>query len=87
MSSDRGELFGRVVDVANRPVSGAAVAVSGTEPHPDIAAVTSADGRFHFGRLKPGAYRVAAHAGGRSQSADVVVTAGARLDVEIRFER
>jgi protocatechuate 3,4-dioxygenase beta subunit len=86
--SAHGSIAGRVVDAAGRPVTGASVAVTGgSQPHRDIAAVTSDDGRFHFGRMLPGAYRLAARARQSQQSAEVVVAPDTEVAVEIRLDR
>jgi hypothetical protein len=68
-------------------VTGAAVAVTGSsQPHRDIAAMTTTDGRFRFGGMRPGSYRVTVRAGNSTRSAEVVVSAGAPVDVEIRLD-
>jgi protocatechuate 3,4-dioxygenase beta subunit len=83
----QGSIAGRVVDGAGRPIAGATVAVTGgSQPYRDIAAVTKADGRFHFGRMHPGQYRLAARAKDELRSADVVVAADQQADVEIRLD-
>lgn len=87
MSAEHGSISGRVVNAAGAPVVGASVAISGSsQPHRDIAAITASDGRFHFGRMQPGAYRVAARAQQSRRSTDVVVPANAEVDVEIRLD-
>jgi hypothetical protein len=58
----------------------------GSQPYRDIAAVTKADGRFHFGRMHPGDYSIAARAKAGLRSADVVVAADREADVEIRLD-
>jgi Carboxypeptidase regulatory-like domain len=81
-----GSIAGRVVDTGGQPVTGASVAVTGSsQPHRDIAAITASDGRFHFGSMEPGAYRLAARLKGSRQSADVLVPDGSQVDVEIRL--
>jgi protocatechuate 3,4-dioxygenase beta subunit len=85
-STEFGSIAGRVVDAAGKPVEGASVAVTGSvTPHRDIAAITNADGRFHFGSMQPGPYRLAARARGSQQSADVVVAAGTEAHVDLRL--
>lgn len=87
MSTPLGSISGRVLGSGGVPVPGATVAVvSGSQPHRDIAAVTSADGTFRLGGMRPGEYRVEARARGSVRSADVVVSAGASADVEIRLD-
>ena len=86
MASVVGVIAGRVAASSGAPVAGATVAiVSGTEPYRDLAAVTSADGRFRLGGLRPGDYRVEARSSGATGSAQATVSAGAGADVEIRL--
>jgi protocatechuate 3,4-dioxygenase beta subunit len=87
MSSEHGSISGRVVNAGGAPVAGAAVAVSGTsQPHRDIAAVTTADGTFRFGGMRPGSYQLTVRVNNSMQSADVVVSAGTPAAVEIRLD-
>jgi hypothetical protein len=86
VSAQFGSIVGRVLGAAG-PVPGATVAVvAGSQPHRDIAAITSADGTFRFGKMLPGTYRVEARSKGSVRSAEVTVTAGAPADVEIRLD-
>jgi len=86
MATPMGTIAGRVVGPSGAPVAGATVAIAaGSQPHNDIAAVTAADGSFRFGSVRPGDYRVEAHAQGVVGSAAVTVSSGARADVEIRL--
>jgi protocatechuate 3,4-dioxygenase beta subunit len=86
MSTPLGTITGRVVGPAGAPVAGATVAIAaGSQPHNDIAAVTAADGTFRLGGVRPGEYRLEAHADRATQSADVKVAAGAQAHVEIRL--
>lgn len=85
-----GTILGRVIDTDIKPVAGASVSVAGSDSlHPvsDIAALTTADGRFRFGNLAPGSYTLSVHstdyAPGR---ADVVVVADEQADVAIRVD-
>lgn len=81
-----GSIAGRIIDAAGAPVSGASVTVADSpQPVSDIAALTSADGRFRLGRLPPGPYKIAVHTAGRAAAtADVLVAAGQQANVEIR---
>lgn len=86
MSTPLGTITGRVVGPSGSPVAGASVAIAaGTQPHNDIAAITAADGSFRLGSVRPGDYRLEAHAGPATQGANVTVAAGARAHVEIRL--
>jgi len=50
-----GTVVGTVLDATGRPVSGASVAVvASAAQHPDIAALSAADGTFRLGRLPSG---------------------------------
>jgi protocatechuate 3,4-dioxygenase beta subunit len=87
MNAPQGSVSGRVVDAAGNPVSGATVAVTGaTQRHRDIAALTSADGRFNFGNMLPGTYQIAARARNTSRAVDVEVRAGERSTTEIKLD-
>lgn len=86
MSAPLGGIAGRVLAADGTPAAGATVAiVGGTQAHRDIAAIAAGDGRFHFGGLPPGQYRVEARAKGKSAAADVVVPEGADAQVEVRL--
>jgi hypothetical protein len=79
-----GAIAGRVVDATGAPVVGASVAIAdGSQPYPEIGAVTDASGRFRLGRLQPGSYRVAAHLHGRNGSSPAVIGDGQNTPVEI----
>jgi hypothetical protein len=81
-----GAVTGRVLDGAGAPVGGAAVAVVGSDgPHRDIAARTAADGTFRLGGLPTGAVVLEARKGGTAGSAQVEVSAGVAVPVEIRI--
>ncbi|HSN19251.1 MAG TPA: carboxypeptidase-like regulatory domain-containing protein [Usitatibacter sp.] len=85
-STSFGAISGRVLAAGGAPVAGATVAVvGGTQPHRDIAAISGADGAFHFGHVAPGSYRVEARAHGKVGAADVVVGAGGPARVEIHL--
>ena len=87
MSTLFGTIAGRVLAANGTPAAGAIVAiVGGTQPHRDIAIVAAADGRFQFGRLAVGRYRVQAHANGKRGAADIDVAEGAPAQVEIRLD-
>lgn len=83
---ETGVVEGLVLDTAGNPVAGATVAVeSATRPTRDIAALTTADGRFRLGGLLPGSYRLAARLGTTSGGAAVDVAPGADTPAEIRL--
>jgi hypothetical protein len=88
MSTGDGSILGRVVDSAGAPISGAVVAVdSGTEPHRDLAALTSPDGTFHLRGMQPGSYTLMVRAKNSTRlKAGVVVSAGAGTSVEIQLD-
>ena len=88
MATRFGSIVGRVLGPGGAPVSGATVAAVGSlQPGRDIAAITSADGTFRFGSMRPGAYHVEARGrGGSMRSADVVVAPGSPAAVEIRLD-
>jgi protocatechuate 3,4-dioxygenase beta subunit len=87
MNAAQGSISGRVVDAAGQPIAGASVAVSGSsQPHRDIGAMTSTDGRFRFGNMLPGTYQIAARAKNVTGTVDVVVTSGQTADAEIRLD-
>jgi protocatechuate 3,4-dioxygenase beta subunit len=86
MNATQGSISGRVLDAAGLPIAGASVAVSGgSQQHRDIGALTSADGRFRFGNMLPGAYQVSARARNATRAVDVVVSPGQTADAEIRL--
>jgi hypothetical protein len=79
-----GLIAGRVVDAAGNSVSGATVAVtSAVQPARDIAAITTDDGVFRLGGMRPGSYVIEARKGISVASAQVDVTAGGPAFVEI----
>ncbi|MET1053546.1 MAG: carboxypeptidase-like regulatory domain-containing protein [Mycetocola sp.] len=81
-----GAVEGRVLDSAGAPVAGATVAVAAsTRPTRDIAAMTTADGRFRLGSLLPGSYDIEARQGTLAGTVQVVVEAGVPASVEIRL--
>ena len=85
MSTPVGSITGRVVGAAGAPVANATVAIAaGTQPYRDVAAVTSADGSFRFGGIRPGTYRVEARVGSAMHGAEVTVDGSGNGAVEIR---
>ncbi len=86
MTPATGAIAGRVLDAGGRPVSGATVAITGNaQAYRDIAAITTADGSFHFGGMAPGSYDLDAHKGPATGGARVVVVAGPPTRAEIRL--
>lgn len=86
MSPVTGSIAGRVVDAARNSVSGATVAVtSSSQPHRDIAAITTGDGVFRMGGMRPGSYVLEARKGTSIGGAHVDVAAGPPTNVEIRL--
>jgi hypothetical protein len=56
-------------------------------PHPDIAAVTGADGRFRFSRLTAGRYELLVQASGDAgTTVEVTVEPGEPAEVEIHVD-
>lgn len=67
--------------------SGATVAiVESTEPHRDIAAITTANGTFRLSGLRPGQYLLEARKGSESAHVGVAVGATVTAVVEMRLE-
>lgn len=62
--SESGEIQGFVNTVDRRPVEGAVAFILDGPAHPDVAAVTDAQGQFRFSDLAPGAYVVSVSAEG-----------------------
>jgi hypothetical protein len=86
IDEEPGTVEGRVVDATGAPVSGATVAVAAaTRPTRDIAAVTTAEGRFRLGGLLPGTYELQAWHGRISGGTRVDVAAGLSTPAEIRL--
>jgi hypothetical protein len=84
MTGSKGSIAGTVVDATGAAVAGATVAVvSGSQPFPDIAAITGADGSFRLSGMVPGAYGIAARHGGAEGTAEVEATADEAANVEI----
>lgn len=66
-------LTGRVVNRSGNPVGGAAVYImEGPVPTPDIALLTSGDGRFSLSIPAPGRYRIGIAAQGHQPHEEVV---------------
>jgi len=77
MSESTSLITGTVVDADGGAISGATVAiVSGTQPFPEIAAVTAADGTFQLGGLHPGTYVLRARRGTADGMFQVEAVAG-----------
>ena len=86
MSLATGSIAGRVFDAGGNPVAGATVAIaSSSQPHRDIAAITTGDGVFRLGGLRPGAYVLEGRHGTSRGGAHVKVGVGVPTDVEIRL--
>jgi hypothetical protein len=86
MMASLGSIAGRVLGPTGAPLPGVTVAiVASAQPHPDIAALTGADGSFRLGGLRPGEYRLEANANGAVKSATVTVVAGRSTPVVIRI--
>lgn len=84
MSATSGSITGRVIDAEGQPVSGATVAITGgTQPFPDIAAVTNSQGAFRFGGMQPGSYDLEVHKGTATGQAQVVVSAPTNVEIQI----
>lgn len=64
MTASKGSIAGKVVDAAGGAIAGATVAlVSGSQPFPDIAVITAADGTFLLGGILAGTYGLEARRG------------------------
>jgi hypothetical protein len=85
--SDTGAVTGQVTDATGAPVAGATIAVGAGGQHPDIAALTNAEGSFRLGGLAPGPVTLGVHSGGRpAQSVGVIVREGEETQVDIRLD-
>src|SRR4051812_48495664 len=81
-----GTLEGRVLGPVGEPLAGIVVSiVESSGPHPDIAAVSAADGTFRLSRLPAGPAVVEARQGGVAIRTDVDVPPDAATSVEIRL--
>jgi hypothetical protein len=70
------------------PVQGASVAITEGPEHPDLAALTNAQGHFSLGNLLPGNYRLAVNKAGYSRSTiPVRVLPGQTARVSVRLDR
>lgn len=85
-----GTISGHVIDTDSKPVVGASVSIAGSvslQPVSDIAALTTADGRFRFGNLLPGSYTISVHSTDYAPGcADVFVVADENAEVAIRID-
>jgi hypothetical protein len=84
-SAARGQLIGRVVDSNGGLLPGAFVTLRPSQPStglPDLEAVSDDAGRFRFGDVPPGAYRVAGHLVG-FQLSQSTAEVGADRDTEV----
>ena len=87
MSGSNSLITGRVLGAGGGIVAGATVAiVSGTEPFPEIAAVTGADGTFRLGGLQPGTYVLRARLGAADGTTQVETGVGEPASVEISID-
>jgi hypothetical protein len=82
---DFGSIEGSVLDAAGKGLPDVAVIIkTADQPHPDIAALTVADGGFRLPDLLPGAYVLEAiGAAGQPVTVGIRVTAGAPTPVRI----
>jgi hypothetical protein len=79
-----GAIAGSVRDARGAPAAGVRVVALSEEATDGGEATADASGRFEMGRLRPGRYRVVAHAFGRATDAgEVTVADGAVADVAI----
>jgi hypothetical protein len=53
-----GKIIGKVLTVNKEPISEATVLIQEGPTHPDLAALTNAEGEFSLSNLKPGKYRL-----------------------------
>jgi hypothetical protein len=81
-------IAGTVLDATGKPVAQARVYLtSAPGPIPDIAAMTSADGRFVLSAPRPGTYRIAADSDARGHGETETTVAANDVTVEIRLAR
>ncbi|WP_170172749.1 carboxypeptidase-like regulatory domain-containing protein [Hymenobacter rigui] len=66
-----GYITGIVRDTTNAPLEDVNMIIVSGPPHPDIVAITDAEGRFGFDNLRPGKYVLKAY--GRLESDDIPV--------------
>lgn len=77
--SENGEIQGLVAGADGRPLEGATALIVDGPPHPDVAAVTDAQGEFRLTDLKPGAYVISLSAEGSEPVKNLVEVGGGRL--------
>lgn len=79
-----GAIEGRVLGAGGAPVPEASVMIGGGPDHPDLAALTDAEGRFHLAGLAAGTYALVVNAGGAPARQDgIVVRDGDAARVEV----
>lgn len=84
--SDLGAIDGLAADETGRPLAEAAVLIAEGPPHPDIAALTDAEGRFRLTDLLPGVYTILVNAEDREpQRQTVEVAAGQAASITVTF--
>jgi len=79
-------ISGRVVDAIGDPVPGAMVALTGSAPSSEIAALTDAGGNFRRSGLEPDSYTLEVRKTGQSpRSVPVEVADGQQVNLEVRL--
>lgn len=79
-----GSIIGMVRDEKGGPVAGATVAITqSSQPHRDMAAVTSGDGSFRLNGMRGGSYLLEARRGDGLGGVSVELVEGGLASVEI----